>query len=526
MTDNNALNTVGQRFAHALAEARAQSITREQAASHMEKAHIVGAGATITTAYEQLRNAAEYTEEHLLLQRAIRRFYRRVFLMRDDRAVRTSGQELAVELTLAGYVPNDTLTVAAVEQISGLAVRYYDASIKLENTAGVERRDIQAWTLDVLAVEVESLLNDRANATAFAQFAYERLLESIDRKKVFGTDTPPADYEAALFVAVHRALLKSDNATIRRALLARYNQVPDFLELYMTTNRQIDTLFDSEVVEKLYRVVDRQGAPLRILWRMIIDNEDIDQLLLTKEKFMGAYETQIEREYASIDRRIDRGVLKSVIFLFITKVIIGVALEVPYDLVFEDGIKWLPLIINLFFPPFYMVLLRFTLTLPGSANTTALLDRIETMFYGTDKTLTLSRKTTSAGFGVGFNIAYVLFFILVFGGATWGLWLLGFAWLHLLIFFMFLSAASFLGFRLSRMIRELEVVESRQNGVTTLRDFLYMPFVVVGRWVSEKYARVNIVATVLDMVIELPLKTILRLIRQWGAFISTKKDEL
>jgi hypothetical protein len=31
---------------------------------------------------------------------------------------------------------------------------------------------------------------------------------------------------------------------------------------------------------------------------------------------------------------------------------------------------------------------------------------------------------------------------------------------------------------------------------------------------------------ILDMLIELPLKTVLRLVRQWGAFISSKKDEL
>jgi hypothetical protein len=76
------------------------------------------------------------------------------------------------------------------------------------------------------------------------------------------------------------------------------------------------------------------------------------------------------------------------------------------------------------------------------------------------------------------------------------------------------------------MVRDIEVVDADQNGVTILRDVLYMPLVIVGRWISDKYAKVNIVATLLDLVIELPLKTVLRLVRQWGAFISSKKDEL
>ena len=98
--------------------------------------------------------------------------------------------------------------------------------------------------------------------------------------------------------------------------------------------------------------------------------------------------------------------------------------------------------------------------------------------------------------------------------------------LHLFIFFVFLSTASFLGFRLSGMVRELEVVDSNQGGIIVVRDFLYMPFVVVGQKISETYAQMNIVAMVLDMAIELPLKTVLRLVRQWASFISSKKDQL
>ena len=43
---------------------------------------------------------------------------------------------------------------------------------------------------------------------------------------------------------------------------------------------------------------------------------------------------------------------------------------------------------------------------------------------------------------------------------------------------------------------------------------------------SEKYAQVNVVALALDMMIELPLKTVLRLIRQWGSFIDDRKDRI
>jgi hypothetical protein len=510
----NTLNTFGQRFVDALSQAVAQNDAVATARGDAQKIHVSGAGRTLTFAYEQLRNAAEYTEEHVLLQHAIRRFYKRAFLSRDAKAVGSAGEELIVELTLAGYLKNETVAVSAIEKIDGLAQKYY--------TAHTKKRAKDAWTLSVLAVEVEQLLSADLKHDVFLQFAYDYFLQTIDKEKMFGRS--PENYEVALFIAVHRALLKSDPATIRAALLRRYQQGPESAA-YGETNKLIDGVLESDATDALYRIVNRRGAPLRILWRLIDEEPDVTTLLESRERFLSAYEAQIENEYSHINSRINKGIIKSVIFLIITKVLIGVAVEVPYDLAISGAILWLPLEINLLFPPIYMILLRFTLRLPGGANTRALTDGVDELLYGENRSATLSHRTKK-GFGLAFNLVYALFFILIFGGVAWGLVSFGFSPLHLLIFFVFLSTASFLGFRLSRQIRELEAVESRQDGISMLRDFLYIPFVVVGRWMSEKYSRVNIVAMILDMVIELPLKTILHLVRQWGMFIASKKDDL
>jgi hypothetical protein len=509
----NTLNTIGRSFADALTTATTQNDTAAVSQNGGEKVHVSGAGRTLTFAYEQLRNAAEYTEEHLLLQRAIQRFYRRIFFTRDHKLVKDSGEELIIELTLAGYLKNDTVVASTIDVINDLASDYYAAHLKYSK---------EAWTLSVLAVEVERLLSEDLKRDVFAQFAYDHFLQTIDQEKLFGK--PVADFEIALFVAVQRALLKSDHATIRTALLHRYQQTPN-TAAYKHTNEMIDRVLDSSTADKVYRLVSRRGAPFRVLWRLIDEHDNVPQLLSSREQFLSAYESQIESEYSRINGRINRGIIKSVIFLIITKVLIGVAVEVPYDYLAHGAILVLPLAINLLFPPIYMILLRFTLRLPGEANTRALTDTIDYLLYG-DKHAIAQSHRVGKGFGLAFNIAYAFFFVALFGGVAFWLITLGFALVHLLIFFVFLSTASFLGFRLSRQIRELEVVEGQQDGVTVLRDFLYIPFVVVGRWMSDKYSRVNLVAMILDMLIELPLKTILHLVRQWGMFITSKKDEL
>lgn len=507
---NTSPNTLGRKFADTLASAVQYADSLAASKEHAQKVHVSGTGATLTHAYEQLRNAAEYTEEHLLLQHAIRRFYRRVFLARDVSYARKSGEELIVELTLAGYLQNDTIAPDTIEGVNQLAGDYLEAFKKFKK---------EKWTVDVLAVEVELLLNTDLKQAVFAQFAYDHFLSTIDRMKF-----PAQDYEVALFVAVQRALLKADDATVRTALLHRYGRKPGE-EGYSDTNTMIDQVFASKTTEKLFRFVTRRGAPFRILWRLIESRPDAPGLLGSRDKFLAAYEDQIDQEYSQIDKRINAGIVKSVIFLLITKAIIGIAIEVPYDFAARGEILWLPLMVNLLFPPIYMILLRFTLTLPGAANTRSMTDRIDEILYGEKQAITLSR-TSEGRFGAAFNTVYTVFFIAIFGAVAWGLWSLGFSIPAIIIFFVFLSTASFLGFRLSRQIRELEVLDSDQTGVSIVRDFLYIPFAAVGRWMSEKYAKVNIVAMVLDMVIELPLKTVLYLVRQWTAFIASKKDEL
>lgn len=516
---NTTLTPIATQLIARLAQNRDYKKQRAQSLMAAEKIHVVGGGGTIVAAYEQFRNAAEYTEEHLLLQRAIRRYYKRLFISQDRAQINHSGEELIVELTLAGYLANDSTPASSLSIIDTLGRDYFTAHLTMQQ----EGQFSDAWTLDVLSVRIENVLHDISDETVFAQLCFDHFNGTID-KKALTKDTPAADVEASLFIAIHHTLLHSGDATVRAALLERYRQTPDMAQSYADVNRHIDALLSADNTDQLSRIVSRRGAPLRVLRHMMNRQENLDTLIASKDAFLSLYEQQVEKEYSRIAQRINRGIVKSVIFLIITKVLIGLAIEVPYDYAVHGQIIVLPLVINLLFPLIYMLLLRSTLVLPGHANTTALTDRIDAIFYGQPAQYLARRR--SSRFGVAFNIVYASIIIGVFALFSWWLISLGFSLLHLLIFFVFLSTASFLGFRLSRMVRDIEVVDADQNGVTILRDVLYLPFVIVGRWISDNYAKVNIIATLLDLVIELPLKTVLRLVRQWGAFISSKKDEL
>lgn len=525
MTHMPELNTIGHHLLAGLTNAVYDEDAEARIRASAEKANIVGAGEAVTAAYEQLRNAAENTEEHLLVQNAIRRFYKQLFITRDEELISTSGGELAIELTYAGYVENNSLSKDQLDSISQRAAEHYKAYEQLQKRRGISVDTSTGWVLDSLSAGITKLITSGQKDILFVSIAYE-YFEKIAKKELTDTSLDADEYGAALFAAVHKALLKSNTAIIRNALLARYEIGVGDGDRYIAYNQRIDTLLRSPVTDKLYHMVDRQGAPFRIVRRMIEDKPEFLQLLPRRDAFLDAFEQQVKSEYSSIMTRVNRAIVRSVIFLIITKFLVGIAIEVPYDIWASGHILWQPLIINLFFPPVYMVALRLTLNIPGFANTTALVDRIDAVLYGDESMLIKKRRNASNRYGSIFSAVYVLSSLVVFALVVWLLLILGFALVHVGIFFVFISAASFLGFRLSKLIRELEIVRSSSNGITFLRDAVYLPFVVVGRWMSEKYAQVNVVALVLDMIIELPLKTILRLVRQWGAFIDDRKDKI
>lgn len=59
------------------------------------------AGSKLTYAYEQIRNASEYADDHLFRRRAIRRFLTRTLSFHEKTNLANIAEELATELTLA-----------------------------------------------------------------------------------------------------------------------------------------------------------------------------------------------------------------------------------------------------------------------------------------------------------------------------------------------------------------------------------------------------------------------------------------
>lgn len=512
------LNAVGRELQNRLLATKSEDKVKES-----QLVNVPNVGRIVTFAYEQLRNSAEYTQDHLLRQLAVRRFLVRTLSFHSRKTIGMStAEEIIVELTQAGYIENDTVQRSSLKKIHDSLSKHYANYWKMKpHTA---RANAEEWTLDLMSVEIESIIADDKKLQIYQYFAYQHYKNVIDTKH-YVSQGSDENYDASLYIAVHRALLKADLPTVRYDLQQLYQYPDENVYDYIKFHESITKAFSSDLTNKLVRFIDRHGAPLRILKSMLEENERLPELLEHHNQFISSFKAQVSKEYDEAGKRLNKALIKSILFLLITKSLIGLLVEIPYDLAVTGSILVLPLVINLLAPIVYLLMQRLTIKVPGQVNTEAMVDYIETSLYEED-TKKLYTKERPKKYSIGFSIAYAVMFIVAFGLVFNRLVVFDFNPVQIFLFVIFLATASFLGFRLTHIIRELELVTAKAGTIQLIRDFLYMPFIVLGRWLSEEYKKVNIVALVLDTIIELPLKTVLRLVRQWMKFLNDKKDEL
>lgn len=503
-----------------------------EAAGSRSKIHVPNAGNVLLHAYEQLRNASENIEDHLLIQRAILRFFQRNLSFVDKKPTQNLASELVIELTQAEYLQNNTISRSTVKKLDEIIKQLYAAYWAIEKFApDVKRADAQRWVLELLSVRAEHMFNDPIRVLSFARIAHAHFLGRINIAD-FVVEPETVDvsqYETLLYVGIHKALLRSDDANIRADLSNIFSVEPTKTKQFIEFNQDFDEISQLKTSGKISRVISKNGAPLRILRATflsqrgaIVDVSDIANRAQTLE----LVDQQIDNEYRHVRKSLNSGVIRSIIFLLITKALIGLFIEIPYDVLVHGSIIVLPLLINLLFPPLFIAITALTIKLPKEANKRALVEYLDSMIFGGNEEALIVNKGQATTKSYAFNTVYIIMFALVFLLAAQQLFVLEFNIVQGVIFFIFLSTASFLGYRLTLQVKELEIVSASQGILALLRDFFYAPFIFLGQHISYRFGRMNIVAQILDGLIDLPLKTIFRLARQWTVFLNNKKEEL
>jgi len=489
---------------------------------------------TITSAaawYEKLRNVIDFQDEHLLAKNAIARILRRHLLLGNPQS-KVVAERLVYELIWAKYLENDKVEISKIDEIGILIDRYRDFLAKVSSKA-FRRDQIFGFVLNLLACEIEEELFPHYREEALVKFTKKIFL------KLIGSEEPAQAYfpkHTRLEIAIRRSLLKADDSQLTfrlfRAHTAQWGGtsgkfdaiIRDFDKVYQDIKFQLSGSRD----QKLARYVKRHIPPFKILSDLLFENPKV--FLLSPEevwKIENAIIDMCKRNYRNLSARILRGTIRAILFVLFTKIILVFVLEVPFEMIMEGKVNSLAMMINTLLPPTIMLAAGFGIKVPGPTNTKKMTSQVSSIIFENQLSARpFELEPKQPKFFYIFDLIFTLISLAILGGVVWLLLRIHFNILSIALFFFFVSIISFLAFRIRSSVREVEVERTREGFILGFLQFLFLPFIQMGYWFSNKLSKYNVILFVFDFIIESPFKVLIGIAESWVAFVKEKKEEI
>lgn len=501
------------------------------------KIHVSDTVSRLAFVYEKFRNIIDYKEDHLLRKNAIHRILKRRLLAGGSGE--TVAKPLVIELIQARYLPNDQVAESKIATVRQIVDRY----LLLARTAGerllwAERDEQQRWLLGLCAVEIEQTLSSNRRDRALADAMYEVMLADL---VVVGPEKiDQAVRNLQLYLAIQRALLKSDEVMISYALFRLHapdwhtlddNGVRALGERFGEIRDELEAQQHHKLGESLLRYVKHYTA---FFWVMRDVAEERPgaaiQTFAAPELLDESVRRAAGRRYNEARAKLRRSIIRSFIFIFLTKMLLAFVIEVPFELYVKGFVDRATLAINIIFHPMLMFFVAATIRVPSRKNTDKLIQGIHEIAYKDSGRQLLRRMRVHGKRGpVMRTLVFLLYsatFIISFSAIAYVLSRLGFNAVSGLLFVFFLTIVSFFAVRIRISAREFVVLEQREGPLGFLIDFFTIPVLRVGRWISLRAPKVNILLFIFDFLIEAPFKSFLEILEELTSFLREKKEEI
>ena len=520
-------------FLHAVVRMRMQKEKKREGEQVIAVSETVSAAAS---AYESIRNTLEYDEEHLVRRNAIRRHLKRRW---NEESTEKIAMDLLCELIWARYLPNKQMPEEMIQVIAGVLDKY---RLLFDAVKDQRRRREQSylWILDVLSTEIEYTLAPPLVDEALASLAYAELRKRMAWESQIVAEQ---DRDLQLFIAIHRTVLKSNIPTLRFRILTLF--YPGWTKLSAadplvkeiagnlgTVIRSVDSQLSYKGIEGLTRLIRRHAALFHVLRDMAEDDpEAFAKALEAKDAkaLDAALSKALDSRYARFQSKLQRSVFRAVLFLFLTKMILALLIEWPYEQIVLQTTNPIPLLVNIIFHPVLLGIIALTVRIPEKKNTALILEAAHGVLgLGTDFSVMFRRRRTwsTGAAGMVFQVMYALFAMLTIGVIISALHTFSFNPVSIAFFLFFLCLVMYFGFKIRGSKRDIVIVEQSNGFFGIIGDILFLPIIRAGRWISLRAPRINIFLFFFDFIIEAPFKAAIRLIESWLAFLREKKEEI
>lgn len=468
--------------------------------------------------YENLRYVVDYQEEHAVRRSAIERILKRSILIERKTF---DARSLLAELVEGGYIPREGATRGVARQITLSINKMLRIEPLLDGSASLKRT-----ILSFVASEIDSVLAGRQHQLdeAVVQAFYKTV-----QPRIQGAEFERDHLDVQVRCACRRALLASDDASLSYALWLLY--VPQWKdgaegELEAIAPRipaiisTIQMNVKSTVQWQISHKIKKECIYFRIIRELVQRDGSLAMGVLGDEKKMqDATEAFLADKYVQENDKARSSGTRAVSYLLITKIVLALAIELPYEVYILGGISPVPLLVNILFHPLLLFGLTLEVVSLGAANTAAIVRGMQVVLYGADtQPIEVFRRVR---FAKTFALLYALVALGVFGAILAILQSLSFNIVSMALFYFFFVLVSYFTFRIRYNANRWKVVSD--GTFPAMINLLAVPVVRAGHWLSRKFSTVNIFVFILDFIIETPFRHMLSF---WNQFVRYLRDNV
>ncbi len=510
--------------------------------------------------YEKIRNAIDYEEDHLLRKNAIIRILKRQIviegvLIKNIDTLEVS-KHLLTELIRGGYLPNDKIPETKISEVAGMFNKYFNLRsiclTKINSEMNIkkdvnkvknlinEKNVLTDWILSLAACEIEENLNPNKVKQAMIANLYDFLNHNINLAA--GLDFK-ADLEIQIYLSICRTYGRFDEDMLSFVLFKYYNDdwtKPNLSEqdviriagLARGLRVEIVRQLTHPLVKQMDRVTKKYALYSSIMFETIEPDpvKNYNEIYTNEKTFFANVKKVCAAKYKKAKGRLWRVALRSIIYIFLTKSIFVFALEIPATQWFNEPINPVSLAINVAFPALLLFFIVFCTKIPGDKNTEKIISGVKELFFiGHERRspIVLRPKNKRNGFvNWIFNIIYTAAFFVSVYYIIKALTFINFNWVSIVIFLFFLAFVSFFSVVTTSGVKDLIVIERRENIFTLLIDLFYMPIIMIGKWMSSKVSKINVFIFIFDFIIEAPFKVVVEVAEDWTRYVKERKDNM
>ena len=509
---------------------------QKQVDSEEEKIEVNEITGQVSAFYEKLRNSIDFKEVHLLRRFAIERNLKRRLVLETLKP--SIARSLIEDMIRSRYLLNNTVPENKVHSLERIIAKYNKLYTILNDIYhGQERKNYFNWLVGIEACEIDMLLNPENIEDTVVEAIYQ---VTKTRIKFKGEELDIREKNIQLYIAIHKSLVKSDHPIISYHLLNLYfpywQKADDSLIKVLGSNfpaiyNTMQDHLNHPYQQKLFNSLQEPVITFKILYELILRKGLGLEELLTKPKLLEAEaKILLSDKYKLIRKKITASSLRAVIYIFLTKILLAIILEIPYEIWFLDGVNYINLAINIAFPPFLMFIIALTILPPSKENTKKILENLHNLIYNKKEDSILCKLKAKYRSGLGFKIfyytLYAALYIFVFGVVIRGLQYLEFNILSGALFIFFLTAVSFFASRIRNTAKEYKAFQKKEGPVSFLINFFSLPLIAVGHYLSIKFKKINIFAFIMDFIIEAPFKMFIAGFEDWLDFMKEKKEDI